>query len=400
MSDNISATEPKFEWLRKLSEMLRSGGEKVSKYEPSALPLVSGMIKGTAKSLDNWNYGDPMFDLRANTPLVNDNTLDMLSTLPVGAATKGAAAVKAGIFPAIPALFAATNPLRAKWIEKQVRLADELRAKDAPMAEIVQKTGLVPNLGQTGATTPAKQAKWSFITASGRFDDVLNDSKHKLGNVLDDPEAFRLLPALRDVDYATGNKVSTPVTGRAHYMSTDGPQGEIAIANNTNNEQFTDPFSLMRTQHHELDHVIQKLTDQVGTTGYQASSIAPYGESRIPGLIAALENNGGQEDLVRQLRLRDTGGTRQSFLRNHALDAGERNANVAGDMAVREARDAKPGREVYPVEPQNLVGSNVSRALSHVLSDKLGVAKKVDDEGLRYVLNEALKHHPSFGNTK
>ena len=70
MADNISATESKSELLLKLSQMLRFSGEKIGKYEPSALPLISATIKGSAKGIDNWNYGDPIFDRRANTPLV------------------------------------------------------------------------------------------------------------------------------------------------------------------------------------------------------------------------------------------------------------------------------------------------------------------------------------------
>jgi len=87
--DNLVASPPASEWGTTLTELLRKGAGVARSGGARSLPVVPELLDSLARGVEGWNYGDKLFDTRANVPLVNSKTEDMLGALPIGTASKG-----------------------------------------------------------------------------------------------------------------------------------------------------------------------------------------------------------------------------------------------------------------------------------------------------------------------
>lgn len=99
---NLTASPPASEWGVILADLLRRGSEKLKStpgvtYGGNIVGDTVGSIVGKvlgntgeslARGVEGWNYGDKLFDTRANVPLVNSKTEDMLGALPIGTGSK------------------------------------------------------------------------------------------------------------------------------------------------------------------------------------------------------------------------------------------------------------------------------------------------------------------------
>ena len=374
MADSISVTPPKSEWLLKLSQLLRTGAEKVKPYEridpnneDTSLPIVSGLLDSLSKGTEGWAYGDSPIDTRANTPLVNERTLDMAGALPIGSAAKVAGVTKAALIPALPHFIAKGDSLRALNLQKEIETADRLQKLGAPLGEVQQRTGLHLQPGTIGDLSPNNKAKWAFRTEPGFFDQSISaDHASKITDVLEDPELFSLLPQLKDVGYVSEKYAGRPLSknARAHFDSTIGPHGEIVIGDIA---RTGDQLDLIRTNHHELDHAINRLMGQTGATGSSYFPISEEGLAKLPGMIKHLEQVPGAEEIVKQLRQVDRSiDPKVQASKNWSKSAGEWNAELAGNLAKDEFRTGNR-LQLLPDMPEGLVADNLMRSLGDVL---------------------------------
>ena len=296
-------------WLSGLSRLLRKGKELAKPAEDLPFPVGPAvkagqmLTEGMPEGLESWSYGDRMFGPKANAPLVNERTGNMLSVLPLGTAaqTPGAIAKTASLLPAVAKFYKATDPLRAMDIERRVTLADKMRKGGASAEQIGEATDLFMYPGHSGPATPPSQAKYGFRIEPGKWGTLNPDERRPITDVLEHPELFRLLPALKKMEVTTGSAAETPIKGLGHFDTTgSGISPEIAIAN-----------SILRTPgidgapgvaEHELIHGVNYFTDQHGSMGFGMRPLNDEALNKLPQLAEELAKNPETAQLADMLR--------------------------------------------------------------------------------------------------
>lgn len=398
MADDVQITgtigpADRNKYLGALADVLRSGAStaKVARKAGGSglLPtIVQSLLEGPANVVDDMSYGRMPFQVNPNTgvPRVSpwasgSDIIDTASFVPGGQVLKGVAAAKelaallkgagvskATLLPAIPTLFRNADARLAKDLEKRIAIAEDMQRGGAQSNDIWQDTRLFRQQGQSGEFTPTKQAKWGFEIPEGVWNtSIAPDSSVPLAEVLKHPQLARLLPEVMDTSYATGSKISTPFspTARAHYSQADK---QIAIGEALRTGGLENP--LISTNNHELNHVINALTGQRGSTGYSMLPLTQTARDRIPGIGLIIDEQFKMPELAQQLYKFDP---TEPHINRWGRSVGEQLADEAGARSIKMKKRA----EVGFIDPANLmappyvspeaVPDNISNALGRVL---------------------------------
>lgn len=366
---------PRNELLWQIAQKLRSAPAELGRANPVLGRLSEVALGDIPKGLEHWAYGDRMFGPPANAPLVNDRTLSMLESAPIGAAggvAKGAALAQ--LVPARP-LFNA-DALAARKLHERVREAERLRYMGASDSDIwhdlklTRAPGLVhPRM--TGRTAPdLYHSTWlEEIDPANRLKrgvDFTQPGVMSADQVFDSPALFSQYPQLRDLEVEL---VQPGGTGKALglFNPNKGPAGRLQAP--------IDAPDMQGTLAHEMSHGVMNVFNQGNSFGHGVgTSLTPEQASDMASLAEMMQYTAKPHDTFGRVPEQIMDYLRSPEGRNRqGTGAWNKSSGEAIAEAVRMRSNQptqylleRPPHEAYPTDISSLHNDQVVQRANSV----------------------------------